>query len=40
MSSPKRFQKTREINVCHMYIRLDKKTNYVCPDFRLSQYGQ
>ena len=26
MSSPKRFQKIREINVCHMYIKLDKKT--------------
>ena len=26
MSTPKRFQKIREINVCHMYIRLDKKT--------------
>ena len=28
MSSPKRFQNIREINVCHMimYIRLDKKT--------------
>ena len=26
MSSPMRFQKIREINVCHMYFRLYKKT--------------
>ena len=31
MTSLKRFQKIREINVCHMYIRFNKKTKTYVP---------